>query len=313
MAGPYDKDEFTRRLKARASELGFNLCGIARARRLEELAPRFRAWLDAGMNDIMKYLERDLDKRIDPSAMLQDAKSLVVTGMSYYSEILQKDPDAPILSRYTYGRDYHEVIREKLEDLLSWIKKQVPDVSGRIVVDSSAMTEKAWAREAGLGWQGRHSLIINRDIGSFFFIGILILNTDLSYDDPVTTDHCGECRICQDQCPTGAINGDKTIDARKCIANLTIERRGPVPEALVPLLGGRVYGCDKCQEVCPWNKAPKVKSSQEFAIDEEIAEMTVDEWKNLSKERFMRLFRITSMKRVSYEKMKSNIEAVFKK
>jgi len=313
MADCLDKDDFTRRLKTRASELGFSLCGIARARKLEELVPYFRDWLNAGMHDIMNYLERDLEKRVNPSAMLPGAKSLVVTGLSYYSEIMQKDPSAPLLSRYTYGNDYHDVIRGKLEDLLSWIKMEVPEVSGKIVVDSSAMTEKAWAREAGLGWQGRNSIIINKEAGSFFFIGILILNIDLSYDNSVIKDHCGECRICQDQCPTGAINGDMTIDARKCIANVTIERRGPVPEDLVPFLGGRVYGCDKCQEVCPWNRAPKAKRTPEFAIDEEIAGMTADDWKNLSEEQFARLFRTTSMKRVSYEKIRSNIEAVLKK
>lgn len=313
MADCLDKDDFTRRLKTRASELGFSLCGIARARKLEELVPYFRDWLNAGMHDIMNYLERDLEKRVNPSAMLPGAKSLVVTGLSYYSEIMQKDPSAPLLSRYTYGNDYHDVIRGKLEDLLSWIKMEVPEVSGKIVVDSSAMTEKAWAREAGLGWQGRNSVIINKEAGSFFFIGILILNIDLSYDNKIIKDHCGECRICQDQCPTGAINGDMTIDARKCIANVTIERRGPIPENIVPSLGGRVYGCDKCQEVCPWNKAPKVKKTPEFAIDEEIAEMTADDWKNLSEERFTRLFRTTSMKRVSYEKMMSNIDAVLRK
>lgn len=312
MAGPLDKVDLTRRLKARASELGFNLCGIARVRKLEELTPRFRAWLDAGMHDIMTYLERDPEKRIDPFALLPDARSLVVTGLSYYSEMMQKDPDAPLLSRYTYGTDYHDVIKGKLRDLLSWIEKTVPEVSGKIAVDSSSMTEKAWAREAGLGWQGRNSIIINKEIGSFFFIGILILNIDLTFDEPFTKDHCGECRICQDECPTGAINGDRTIDARKCIANVTIERRGPVPENLVPLLGRRVYGCDKCQEVCPWNRSPEVSRTPEFEIDEEIAGMTAEVWGKLSKEQFTRLFRKTAMKRVSYEKMMSNIEAVMK-
>jgi epoxyqueuosine reductase len=264
------------------------------------------------MHDIMHYLERDLEKRIDPWALLPDARSLVVTGLSYYSEIMQKDPDAPLLSRYTYGTDYHDVIKGKLKDLLSWIEKAVPEASGKIVVDSSSMTEKAWAKEAGLGWQGRNSIIINKETGSFFFIGILILNIDLTFDEPFTKDHCGECRICQDECPTGAINGDRTIDARKCIANVTIGRRGPVPENIVPFIGKRVYGCDKCQEVCPWNKSPEVGRTPEFKIDDEIAGMTAEEWEKLSKEQFRRLFRKTAMKRVSYEKMMSNIEAALK-
>jgi len=310
MGSRFDKNDLSKRIKIKASELGLNLCGIARARNLEELIPGFRSWLDAGMNDIMQYLENDPEKRFNPCTLYPDAKSLVVTGLSYYSDVLQKDPEAPLLSRYTYGSDYHYVIKTKLGELYNWIKNAVPEAAGRIVVDSSSMAEKAWAREAGLGWQGRNSIIINKEIGSFFFIGILMLNLDLAYDDPITGDHCGTCRICQDECPSGAINGDRTIDARRCIANVTIERRGPIPQELIPMLGGRVYGCDKCQEVCPWNKAPHVRSAPEFAIDDEIAVMTAEEWKNLSKEKFTRIFRKTAMKRVSYEKMMSNIKAV---
>ncbi|MDP4223874.1 MAG: tRNA epoxyqueuosine(34) reductase QueG [Bacteroidota bacterium] len=296
-------------IKKKAGELGFNICGIAKSRPLEEYGSRLNSWIEAGMNDIMGYLARDMDKRLDPESMLPGAKSMIVTGLSYYSEKMQKDPEAPVLSRYTYGLDYHEVIRLKLEKLLDWIKSVRPEAEGKPFVDSSLILEKAWAREAGLGWQGRHSVVINKDIGSFFFIGILILDISLDYNAPLSKDYCGECRLCIEACPTGAINDNRTIDARKCIANITIERRGPIPEALVPFLGRRIYGCDRCQEVCPWNKKINSVKTPEFTLDEEIAAMSLNDWKNLSQEKFNRLFGKSAMSRIKYEKLMSNIEA----
>ena len=311
MPGISNKD-LSEGIKHKAAELGFNICGIAKARVLEEYGPRISSWVDAGMNDKMGYLARDIERRIDPASLLPHAKSVVVTGLSYYSGVMQKDPEAPVLSRYTYGRDYHEVIPEKLNLLLEWINSIRPGTGGKAFADSSAVTEKPWGREAGLGWQGRHSILINKSIGSFFFLGILILDTELSYDEPFTKDHCGNCSICIEACPTGAINDNRTIDARKCIANLTIENRGPVPDDIVPHLGRRVYGCDRCQEVCPWNRDLNLPVTPEFTIDAEIAEMSVQEWRGLSRERFSRLFGNTSMSRVKYEKFMSNIESALK-
>jgi epoxyqueuosine reductase len=302
------KSDLSKGIKQKAHELGFNICGIAKSRLLEEYGLRLRSWIDEGMNDIMGYLARDIDKRINPESIFPGAKSLVVTGLSYYSENMQKDPRIPVLSRYTYGSDYHEVIQAKLEKLLTWIKGVSPESEGKPFVDSSSILEKPWGREAGLGWQGRHSVLINKEIGSFFFIGILILNIDLDYDPPFTGEYCGSCRLCMDACPTGAINENRTIDARKCIANVTIERRGPIPDKLVPLLGRRIYGCDRCQEVCPWNKKIEIKRTPDFIINQEIAEMSTEEWKNLSRERFTRLFGKTSMSRVTYEKLMGNIK-----
>ena len=311
MPGISNKD-LSEGIKHKAAELGFNICGIAKARVLEEYGPRLSSWVDAGMNDKMGYLARDIDKRIDPASLYPGALSLVVTGLSYYSGVLQKDPEAPVLSRYTFGRDYHEVIPEKLNLLLEWINTVRPGTGGKAFTDSSSVTEKPWGREAGLGWQGRHSILINKNIGSFFFIGILILDTELDYDEPFTIDHCGSCNLCIEACPTGAINDNRTIDTRKCIANLTIENRGPVPEDIVPHLGRRVYGCDRCQEVCPWNRDLNLPGTPEFTIDAEIAEMSAEEWRSLSRERFSRLFGTTSMSRVKYEKFISNIEAAMK-
>jgi|APIni6443716594_1056825.scaffolds.fasta_scaffold109289_2 epoxyqueuosine reductase len=300
------------RIRKKIPELGFDIWGIAKSRSLDEYGPYLEAWVDAGMNDKMGYLARDINKRLNPVNLFPEAKSLIVTGLSYYSENKQKDPMAPVLSRYTYGIDYHEVISEKLEKLLSLIKSLVPGTEGQIVVDTASLLEKAWAREAGLGWQGRHSIMINKNIGSFFFIGILVLNIDLDYDAPFDRDYCGDCRICIDACPTGAINDNRTIDTRKCISNLTIENRGPIPQDIVPHLGRRVYACDRCQEVCPWNKHVEQNKTPEFAINDEVAEMSLSEWQNLSQEKFTRLFGKTSMCRVRYEKLMGNIEAALK-
>ncbi len=299
-------------IKEKAFDLGFHLCGIAKVRNLAEREPIIKAWLEEGMNDRMKYLGRNLKKRLDPELLFPGAKSLVVTGLNYFSDKKQKSADTPVLSMYTFGKDYHEVIISKLEKLLQYIKGINPGAGGKAISDSAPLLEKAWAVESGLGWQGRHSIVINRDIGSFFFIGILILNIELDYDKPLPGEHCGKCRICIDSCPTAAINNNRTIDARRCIANLTIENRGPIPEELIPKLGRRIYGCDKCQKVCPWNKNAKPDLTPEFEINPEVAEMTLKEWQNLSREKFEKLFKHTAVERVRYEDFIRNIHEVTK-
>jgi epoxyqueuosine reductase len=299
-------------IKEKARELGFDLCGIAKARILSEYEPFMNAWCETGMNGQMVYICRDIEKRLDPGSLLPGVKSLVVTGLSYNSAIKQKQPDVPLLSRYAYGEDYHQVITDKLGKLLDFVKKFHSEAVGRAVVDSAPIPEKPWAKEAGLGWRGRHSVMINKKTGSFFFIGILLLNIELSYDDPYEEDHCGECRFCIDSCPTGAINENRTIDARKCIANLTIENRGPVPEDIIDKLGRRVYGCDRCQEVCPWNREATPGRSPEFTLNGEIAEMDVEEWKSLTQEKFTSLFRGSAIERVKYEQFMRNVGIALK-
>jgi epoxyqueuosine reductase len=297
-------------IKQKALSLGFDLCGIAHARALTEIDPVLRKWCDSGMNDTMEYLKRDIKKRVDPGILFPGAVSVVVTGMSYYTAPKQNSPGVPVISRYAYGKRYQDVIMEKLEQLLEYIKIINPEADGKAVCDTAPLLEKRWAVEAGLGWQGRHSIVINKKVGSFFFIGILILNLELEYDGPVTKGYCGECRLCIDTCPTNAINDDYTIDARRCISNLTIENRSPVPEAFIPLLGGRVYACDKCQEVCPWNKGVSLHNHHEFEISSELAEMTREEWANLNSEKFEKLFSDTPVGRVKFERFKTNLEAI---
>lgn len=294
-------------IKGKARELGFDLCGIARSRSLDEYKPAFIEWLGSGMNDKMKFLGRDIEKRHNPELLYPGVKSLVVTGINYFSEVKLKDPGTVVISRYAYGSDYHVVIGDKLKKLLFYIKSFLPDADGKVFVDSAPLLEKAWAKEAGLGWQGKHSVVINKEIGSFFFIGIITLNIGLDYDEPFSDDLCGDCRICIDSCPTGAINKNRTVDARKCIANLTIENKEPVPVEMIPLFEGRIFGCDKCQEVCPWNKKAQASDIPEFAINEEVASMTVTEWQSLSRERFEKLFSNSAVGRVKYEKFIHNI------
>lgn len=299
-------------IKEKAGDLGFDLCGITAARPLAEREVILRNWCEAGMNAGMTYLARDIEKRINPEFLVERAKSLIVTGINYYTDKRQKEPGVPVLSRYAYGESYQDVIKGKLNTLLTFIKSVEPEADGRPFSDSAPLLEKAWAEEAGLGWQGKHSIVINKKIGSFFFIGILILNIDLEYDDPVAGDYCGTCRLCIDHCPTGAINEDHTIDARKCIANLTIENRGPIPEEIVPSLEGRIYGCDRCQEVCPWNKNALPHNVPEFEIAPELEQLTSHEWNNLSREQFKKLFKKSPVGRKKYETFMENIAIVTK-
>jgi epoxyqueuosine reductase len=303
---------FSMLIKEKALELGFDLCGIAQSRSLKERENILINWCSDGMNAGMNYLSKDIEKRINPEFLVPGAKSLIVTGLSYYTENKQKEPGVPIISRYAYGESYHSVIKRKLDRLMSFIKTINPETQGRAFVDSAPLLEKAWAVEAGLGWQGRHSIVINKDTGSFFFIGTLIVNIELDYDKPVTEEHCGRCRLCIELCPTGAINENHTIDARKCLANLTIENRGPIPEDIIPKTGGRVYGCDRCQEVCPWNKDAKPHKTQEFVLPEEIEMMTREDWIKLSRDDFKRLFRGSAIERRKYDPFMRNVTDVTK-
>jgi len=299
-------------IKEKARELGFDLCGITSSRPLTEREAVLKNWCAEGMNAGMNYLSRDFEKRISPEYLVPGAKSLIVTGLTYFTEKHQKEPGVPVLSRYAYGESYHNVIGRKLEALLSYIKSLNPQTEGRAFVDSAPLLEKAWAVEAGLGWQGKHSIVINNEIGSFFFIGILILNIEMEYDKPLKEEFCGSCTLCIEQCPTGAINENRTIDARKCIANLTIENRGPIPEDILPDIGGRVYGCDRCQEVCPWNNKARTQHTPEFDLPEEIEMMTREEWLGLSRDRFNMLFKGTAIERRKYDPFMRNVTDVTK-
>jgi epoxyqueuosine reductase len=299
-------------IKQKAYNLGFDLCGIAPSRPLKERENILREWCASGMNGDMSYLGKNIEKRIDPDSRVLGAKSVIVTGLNYYTDNKQEEQDVPIISRYAFGNNYHDIIKEKLELILEFIRGLEPEMEGRSFVDSEPFLEKAWAVEAGLGWQGRHSIVINNKIGSFFFIGIIVLNIELDSDKPFKENRCGNCRLCIDLCPTGAINENGTIDARKCIANLTIENRGPIPEDIIPKIGGRVYGCDRCQEICPWNKNAKSHKIPEFELSGELKQMKREEWLNLTRDQFDKLFKRSPIERRKYEPFMRNVTIVTK-
>jgi|WetSurMetagenome_2_1015567.scaffolds.fasta_scaffold91370_3 epoxyqueuosine reductase len=304
---------FSELIKEKACSLGFDLCGIAPSRSLSEYEPVLRSWCESGMNGDMGYLGQNPEKRVNPDLLISGAKSIIVTGLNYYTEEKQGGNGVPVISRYAYGINYHDVIKDKLKKILEYIRSINTEAIGRAFVDSAPLLEKAWAREAGLGWPGRHSILINNKIGSFFFIGIIILNVELDYDKPFSDDHCKKCRLCIDSCPTGAINENRTIDARKCIAYLTIESKDPVPEELVPKMEGRVFGCDRCQEVCPWNARAKPNTVPEFQIPSEMGEMTGEDWINLSQDQFNRLFKKSAIGRRTYKRFIQNVTIVTNK
>ena len=299
-------------IKEKAHDLGFDLCGIAPSKILKEHEPIIKNWCSSGMNGDMNYLGQNPEKRINPGLLIPGAKSVIVTGLNYFTEKKQGGDGIPTISRYAYGANYHDVIKGKLNKILDVIKGFRLEAAGKSFVDSAPVLEKAWAREAGLGWPGRHSILINNKIGSFFFIGVIILDIDLDYDKPFSEDLCGTCRLCIDSCPTGAINENRTINVRRCIAYLTIEDKSPVPEELALKMEGRIFGCDKCQEVCPWNKNVKPHKTPEFELPEEIELMTSEEWLNLTREQFNRLFKKSAIARRKYELFMRNVTNVTK-
>jgi epoxyqueuosine reductase len=298
-------------IKEFATEIGFDLCGIARARSLDEHKEVLAKWVKSGFNGDMAYLGQNMGKRTDPRNLVPGAKSVIVTGLNYYSEKKQGGNDIPEISRYAYGDNYHDVIRKKLNGILEFIKNIYPETVGRTFVDTAPLLEKAWGKEAGLGWPGKNSILINRKIGSFFFLGVIVINTELVYDKPADEDFCGTCTLCIDSCPTGAINIDRTIDTRLCLAYQTLESKYPVPDDIVMKLEGRAFGCDKCQEVCPWNKNAKPHKTPEFELPDEVSGMKANDWKNLSRKDFKRLFVKSAIGRRTYCRFMDNIAAAF--
>lgn len=306
----YSDKSLTVLIKEKARELGFDLCGIANSRDLAEHIPVIQTWCDSGMNADMSYLGRNVEKRIDPGLLFSGAKSVLVTGTNYYTDNIQSGDDVPIISRHAYGRDYHYVIKERLLNLLAYIKSIRSDTEGKLFVDTSPIIEKAWAREAGLGWIGRNSILINKNLGSFLFLGGILLNLELEYDEPCNDNKCGSCRLCIDSCPTGAINENRTIDARKCLSYLTIEYKSPVPDKFGKKAERRIFGCDRCQEVCPWNKNAKTHCVSEFELPEELKKMTLDDWKDLNVEQFNKYFVKSAIERRGYKILSENIRII---
>lgn len=258
----------------------------------------------------MGYLANHFDKRLDPTMLVPRAKSMVVVLLNYFPHQFQTGKGAPILSKYAYGKDYHLVIKEKLQQLFEFINQEIAPTEGRMFTDSAPVLERAWAVEAGLGWIGKNGLLLNKTLGSFFFIGELIIDLELEYDQPFEKEYCGSCNQCLNACPTKALVKPYTLDARRCISYHTIELKEDTPVEFKPLLMNRIYGCDICQDVCPWNQRPQPHNTPEFRPKLELLEMGKEDWQQLSKEKFNELFQQSAVKRASYEKLKQNIENV---
>ncbi|GLB50682.1 tRNA epoxyqueuosine(34) reductase QueG [Neptunitalea lumnitzerae] len=297
---------YTDFIKTKAKELGFLACGISKATFLEEEAPRLEKWLNDGRHGKMHYMENHFDKRLDPRLLVDDAKSVISLLLNYYPSEMQTE-NAPKLSKYAYGTDYHFVIKDKLKTLLEAIQEEIGEVNGRAFVDSAPVLDKAWAAKSGLGWIGKHSNLLAKQTGSFFFIAELIIDLPLVYDAP-TTDHCGSCTACIDACPTEAIVGPYVVDGSKCISYLTIELKDNIPTEFKGKTDDWMFGCDVCQDVCPWNRFSKPHNEPLFNPHPDLLEMTYKDWEELTQETFSKVFKKSAVKRTKYVGLKRNIE-----
>lgn len=302
---------FSQLIKAKASELGFVACGITKARRLDDESSLLRNWLEAGYHGSMAYMANHFEKRVNPTELVEGAKSVVSVLLNYHTNLKQADPEAPVISSYAFGKDYHRVLKERLSKLLTYIQTELAPCEGRYFTDSAPLLEKALAKEAGLGWIGKHTLLIHPKMGSFLFIGELILDLELSYDEPFGNNLCGSCSRCMDSCPTGAIIGPMRLDARRCISYLTIETKEEVPEHLIGSLSNRIVGCDICQQVCPWNSKAQQNEVAEFQPKPELLNMTSEEWKMLEKPTFNHLFKGSAVERTGFVRMKKTLDHLF--
>ena len=297
-------------IKTIASNSGFDYCGIAKAEALDEDARRLETWLSKGMHGTMQYMENHFDMRIDPSKLVPGAKSVITLLLNYFPEQLQTS-QAPCISKYAFGNDYHEVIRSKLKLFLLKIKEQIGEVHGRGFVDSAPVLERAWAKKAGIGWIGKNGNLITKQSGSFFFIATLIVDLELMYDDAFVKDYCGTCTKCIDECPTDAIQPDKVIDGSKCISYFTIElKEALMPENLKGKFDNWMFGCDVCQDICPWNRFSKSTGDINFTPIPEILNFTVNDWEELTEESFKSIFKNSPLKRAKFEGIKRNLHFI---
>lgn len=306
-----NKERYSRWIKEKARELGFSYCGISKASFLEEEAPRLESWLKRNMHGSMTYMENHFDKRLDPRLLVPGAKSVVSLLLNYYPEEKQIE-DSFKISKYAYGEDYHFVIKDKLKSLLSGIQDEIGEVEGRVFVDSAPVLDKAWAARSGLGWIGKNNNLIRKGEGSFFFIAELIIDLDLEYDAP-TTDHCGSCTACIDACPTQAIESPYIVNGSKCISYLTIELKDAIPDEFTGKLDDWMYGCDVCQDVCPWNRFSKPHSEPLFQPKSSLIDYDKQQWKDLTNELFNDIFRKSAVKRTKFTGLMRNIAFLQKK
>lgn len=301
-----NKEKYSKLIKAEAKRLGFLSCGISKASFLEEEAPRLENWLNQNHHGEMKYMENHFDKRLNPTLLVDDAKSVISLLLNYYPSEIQ-NTDSYKMSKYAYGQDYHFVIKEKLQELLQTIQTEIGEVSGRAFVDSAPVLDKAWAAKSGLGWIGKNSNLLTQQVGSFYFIAELVVDLDLEYDY-ATTDHCGTCTACIDACPTEAIVSPYVVDGSKCISYFTIELKENIPQEMKGKMDDWIFGCDVCQDVCPWNRFSKSHNEPLFNPNPELLSMTKKDWKEITEDTFKKVFKNSAVKRTKLDGLKRNIK-----
>ncbi|MGV3697085.1 tRNA epoxyqueuosine(34) reductase QueG [Flavobacterium sp.] len=300
------KSDYSKLIKSEAKRLGFLSCGISKAGFLEEEAPRLENWLNKNHHGEMKYMENHFDKRLNPTLLVDDAKSVISLLLNYFPSESQ-NAESYKISKYAYGQDYHFVIKEKLKELLHTIQTEIGDVSGRAFVDSAPVLDKAWAAKSGLGWIGKNSNLLTQQVGSFYFIAELVVDLDLEYDH-ATTDHCGTCTACLDACPTEAIVAPYVVDGSKCISYFTIELKDNIPMEMKGKMDDWMFGCDVCQDVCPWNRFSKAHSEPLFNPNGEILSFTKKDWEEITEDTFRKVFKNSAVKRTKLEGLKRNID-----
>ncbi len=301
------KQVYTNLIKSEAKRLGFLSCGISKTQFLEAEAPRLESWLNKNGHGEMSYMENHFDKRLDPTKLVEDSKSVISLLLNYYPNEQQKENNAPKISKYAYGVDYHFIIKDKLKELLQYINTEIGEVHGRAFVDSAPVLDKAWAAKSGLGWIGKHSNLITQQVGSFYFIAELIIDLELVYDHPIT-DHCGTCTACIDACPTQAIVEPYVVDGSKCISYFTIELKNEIPKSVKGQFDNWMFGCDICQDVCPWNRFSKPHNEPLFNPHPDLLAMTKNDWDEITQEVFQKVFRKSAVKRTKFSGLKRNIE-----
>ncbi|WP_091902965.1 tRNA epoxyqueuosine(34) reductase QueG [Maribacter stanieri] len=300
------KSKWTNSIKAEAKRLGFLSCGISKSDFLEEEAPRLEKWLNKNMNGEMSYMANHFDKRLDPRLLVEGSKSVISLLLNYYPEETQTD-DSYKISKYAYGQDYHHIIKSKLRQLQEFITEEIGEINGRAFVDSAPVLDKAWAAKSGLGWIGKNSNLLTQQVGSFYFIAELIVDIELEYDHAVT-DHCGTCTACLDACPTQAIVEPYVVDGSKCISYFTIELKNELPSEMKGSFDDWMFGCDVCQDVCPWNRFSKPHNEPLFNPNPDLLSMTKKDWEEITVDVFQKVFKKSAVKRTKYDGLTRNID-----
>lgn len=301
-----NKERYSNLIKSKAMAFGFQSCGISKADFLEEEAPHLEQWLKNNFHGEMKYMENYFDKRLDPRLLVEGSKSVISLSYNYFPEEIQANKDFK-LAKYAYGEDYHDVIKDKLRLMIAELQEEIGEFSFRVFVDSAPVLEKAWAKKSGIGWVGKNSNLITKKNGSFYFLAEIICDLDLIQDYEVT-DHCGSCTKCIDACPTQAIVSDKIIDGSKCISYATIELKDQIPDFFKDKMEDWMFGCDICQDVCPWNRFSAPTLEEKFRPNSEIKNFTKQEWKDITQEVFSTVFRKSAVKRTKFAGLKRNLD-----